>query len=163
MATNDTLLASEIAAALGHPGDVTLPVQGFAEGILDELTSNGIAGFGGIPGPHPISGMTGASMASKVAAAAGYPGVSPELMSYCSGIVLHIQTAGQVFYTGPIPPPPPGFELDGTITGLNGAAMAALIVGMVPYPGATSELIDKCTAIADHIMTNAEVVSGAIS
>jgi hypothetical protein len=162
MATSPTLLASEVATALNHPGDVTAEVLGWATGLLEELTQNGVATFGGIPGPHSISGMTGLSMASKIAGYAGYPGTTPTLIGYCTGIVAHIQGSGIVTYTGPTPPGPSYF-LGGTISGLSGPAMATLVASSAGYPGTTPVLIAKCTAIANHIMTNAQVVSGVIS
>lgn len=164
MATNAALLASQIAAGLGHPGDVTVQVQGFATGILEELTQNGTAGFnGGIPSPYSITGMSGGSLATKVAGYAGYPGVSPQLLSFCTAIVSHIQGAGIVTYVGPPPPANPNYFLGGTISGLVGATMASLIQAAVPYPFVSTELLGMSDAICNHIVANAQVVSGVIS
>lgn len=164
MATSAPLLASEIAAGLGHPGDVTVQVQGFATGILEELTQNGVAGFnGGVPSPYSISGMSGSSLATKVASYAGYPFVSPELLSFCTGIVTHIQGSGIVTYVGPPPPANPNYFLGGTISGLVGATMASIIQGAVPYPFVSAELLGMSNAICNHIVANAQVVSGVIS
>jgi hypothetical protein len=163
MATSAAGLAADVATALGHPGDVSAPVLGWATGVLGELTQNGIATFGLIPGPHPISGMTGASMASKIALAAGYPGPTPILIAYAGAICTHIQSSGFVTYTSPTSPIPPNWFLGGTISGLNGPAMATLVAAACGFPGTTPILIAKCTAIASHIMSNAQVVSGVIS
>lgn len=164
MATSFPLLATEIATAIGQ-SYVTTQVMGFAHGILEELTQNGTATFGFTPTGHTISGMTAASMAGKIATYAGYGYASPELVNFCMGIVTHIQGAAIVTYTGPIfpPPPPPGWFLGGTISGLSGPAMASLVQSYVGYPSVSPQLLAKCTAIANHIMTNASVVSGVIS
>lgn len=162
MATSPALLADEVATALGNPGNITSQVLGWATGLLEELTQNGSATFGGFAGPHPISGMSGSSMATKIANYAGYPGANSTLIAYCNGIVSHIQGSGTVTYTSPTGLPPNWF-LGGTISGLSGSAMAAEVASSVGYPGVSPELLAKCTAIADHITGNAEVVSGVIS
>ena len=107
--------------------------------------------------------MTGASMASKVQGYAGYPTVSTELLDFCSAIVDHIQGDGIVTYTGPPMPPGNDWFLGGTISGLSGATLAALIQSYVGYPLVSTELLGMSTAITDHIEANAEVVSGVIS
>ena len=166
MATNAPQLANEIRAAMGFPLPVSQQLIGFAQGILEELTMNGIATFdSGIPGPHSISGMVGVSMATKVHNYAGWAeaGPTPQLINYCTGIVQHIHGMGIVTYVGPPPPAIPDYFLGGTISGLDGTIMANTIAGLVPYPGTSPELIAKCTAIVTHIMVNAEVVSGIIS
>lgn len=163
MATNATQLADEIRSAMGFPLPVSPQLIGWATGVLDELTSNGSATFGGMAGGHPISGMTGSSMASKVAAAAGYPSVTSELENFCTAIVDHIESDGIVTYIGPVPPTMPDWFLGGTISGLDGSALAVLVKDAVGYPSVTSELETFCTAFTDHIMNNAEVESGVIS
>jgi hypothetical protein len=161
VSVNPSLLASEIATAVGHPGNVTVQIQGFATGILQELTQNGHATVGA-PSGNAISGMTGYSMASKVATAAGYGFVSTPLLHFCNGVTTHILT-GTVNYTGPIPPAIPPWFLGGTIVGLSGPAMAALVQSNVGFPFTSSYLLAMCTAITSHIMTNAQVTSGTIS
>lgn len=165
MAVNPTQLADEIRSAMLFPAPVTLQLTGWATGVLQELTQSGIATSRVIPGPHPISGMSGASMAALVAAAAGYPFVSIPLLNYCNAIVQHIQTAGQVFYTAPVgsPNPADNFFLNGTITGLDGSTLAALVAAQVGYPFVSTRLLAKCTAIVNHIQTNAIVTDGVIS
>lgn len=161
MAVNPSLLATQIVAGIGQ-SSVTTQVTGFATGILDELTQNGIAVFGVSPTGNTITGLSGSSMASRVAAGAGYGSVSPELMNFCTGIVTHILTA-TVTYTGPTPPSEPAWFLGGTIVGLSGPAMAALVQASVGYPNVSSQLQGMCSAICDHITANAEVTSGVIS
>jgi hypothetical protein len=161
MSVSPSLLGTEIATALGQ-SSATSQVIGFATGILNELTQSGMAAFGS-PSGNTISGMTGADMASKVAAAAGFGSVSGTLSGFCSGIVSHIQSAGMVSYTGPTPPATPVYFLGGTISGLSGSAMAAQVQASAGYPSVSSQLLGMCTVIANHIMTNAQVTSGIIS
>lgn len=162
MSVNYVTLASEIATAIGHPGNVTTRVTGFAHGILEELTQNGTATVGA-PTGNTISGMTGSSMATKVANYAGYSYVSTQLNKFCKGIVDHIQGSGVVSYTGPTPPAVPIYFLGGTISGLNGTGMASNVVSEVGYPFTSTELLAMCGAIANHINNNAVVTSGVIS
>jgi hypothetical protein len=167
MATSIPTLATAIATGIGQ-SFVTQQVTAFATGVLDELTQNGSATFGNIPGPHPISGLTGASMASRIVAAAPYPFTSPELVNFCTAIADHINNNGVVTYAGP-PPAPPGLQppdawfQGGTVSGVNGPLMATEVAAAVGYPFVSTQLIGKCTAIADHINNNAEVESGVIS
>lgn len=168
MALNASGLADEVRSAMGFPSPTSKEIVGWATGIVDEVTSNGVATFGNIPGPHPISGITGASMAGKVATAAGYGSVSAELLNFCTGVANHITGSGVVTYAGPPPappalPPPAAWFLGGVVSGLSGPAMAAQVASAVGYPGVSPELLNQCTAIADHIMANAQVVSGVIS
>jgi len=167
MATVIPGLATEIATGIGQ-GFVTLHVTAFATGVLDELTQNGSATFGNIPGPHPISGLSGASMASRIVAAGPYTFVSPELANFCTAIADHITANGVVTYAGPPPappglPPPDAWFTGGVVSGVNGPGMAAEVAAAVGYPFVSTQLIGKCTAIADHINNNAQVESGVIS
>ena len=169
MAVNPTQLANEIVAAVPYPSAATTELIGFATGVLDELTQNGSATSRNFPGPHPISGMTGGSMADKIRANsyASFGYTSVPLLNFCTAIVSHIHGMGVVTYTSPIPanPPPPSdsWFLGGTISGLNGATLAALVTAQVPYPFVSPQLISFCTAITTHIMTNAEVTDGVIA
>lgn len=169
MAVNPAGLSEEIRVAMGFPLPTSQQLIGWSTGVLDELTQSGTATSRNVAGPHTISGMTGPSMAARIVAASSgtYPFISPELTNYCNAIVQHIQTSGQVFYTGPVPgnPPPPSaswFE-GGTISGLSGPVLASLVVAQVGYPFVSTRLLAKCTAIVDHIQNNAEVLDGVIS
>lgn len=167
MAVNSSQLATQLAAGINQ-GFTTAQVEAFAAGVLDELTQNGSATFGDIAGPHPISGLSGPSMASKIAPPAGYPGISATLQNFCQAIADHINNNGTVTYTGPPPAPPalPASEawfLGGTISGLNGPGLASEVAAAVGYPGVSSQLIGFCSAITDHLEANAEVTSGVIS
>lgn len=169
MAVNSPQLSDEIRVAIGFPLPISDQLIGWATGVLDELTQSGTATSRNFPGPHPISGMTGASMASRIIAASNgtYGFVSTELTNFCNAIVSHVQTSGQVFYTSPIPanPPPPSdsWFLGGTITGLDGTVLASLVAAQVGYPFVSTQLLAMCTAFVTHIQTNAEVTDGVIS
>lgn len=164
MATNASQLADEIRVAMAFPAPTSTQLIGWATGVLDELTSNGMATSRFFAGPHPISGMSASSMATKVADEAGYPGVSDELLDYCEAIVEHIEGDGEVFYTAPLPPPDAdAWFLNGTISGLDGSTLASLIASKVGYPGVSTKLLAKATAIVDHIQDNAEVTDGVIA
>jgi len=164
MATNAPQLADEIAAAIGQ-SFTTAQLIGFATGVLEEVTQNGSATFGGFPGPHPISGLSGSSMANKVVTYVGYPFVSSVLIAFCGAIADHIMTNGQVTYTSPIIPldPANSWTSNGTISGLNGPQLASEIQAAVGYPFVSTQLIGFATAITDHIMNNAEVNFGVIT
>ena len=164
MAVSGSGLADEIRIAMGFPTPVSTQLTGWATGTLDELTISGTAGFGGVAGPHSITGMTGSSMATRVETEAGYPSVSTELTNFCTALVDYIQSNAVVTYTGPTPPPPPGFTDGGTISGMVGDDMADDIHDSVGFPGSTSTpLKELCGAIVDHIQANAQVASGVIS
>lgn len=165
MAMNETQLAQEVADAMGY-STVTSQLIGWAKGIVEEV-KNGSATFGNIPGPHPISGVLGPNMATLIANYAGYGYATPELTNFCTGVAKHIVSSGVVTYTAPPPAPPAimppqAWFLNGTISGLDGSAMASLVATMVGYPNVSAKLLAECTAICDHIMSNAEVTSGVI-
>ena len=162
-------LAEEIRAALAATlltdySIVTDHLDGFAEGIIEEIRQNALAGSRVFSGPHPVSGMTGASMASKVIlySNGAYPNVSPQLQNFCQGIVNHINNVTVVFYASPTGNinPNNNFFLDGVPQATNGSGMATEIRNLVPYPNNSPQLIAFCTAVADHINNNAEVTDG---
>lgn len=165
MAMDEVGLADEVATAMGYP--FTSPqLIGWAKGVVEEVR-NGVATFGDIPTPHTISAISGPAMADLIATYAGYGFTTPELINFCTAIATNIMADGIVTYASP-PPAPPGllppdaWFLDGTISGLDGSAMAALVASMVGYPNVSTKLLAECTAIVSHIMGNAEVVSGVI-
>lgn len=158
MSLNPSALAAAMASGIGQSSP-TSELSGFAQGIIEELTSNGVAAQGPQSG-NMISGISGSSMATKVVAAAGYGSVSSKLSSFCNGIVSHITSAGMVSYTAP----GPGFwNLGGTISGLSGSAMAATVASDVGYGSVSSELSGMCNAICNHIIANGDVEAGVIS
>jgi len=166
MALNYTQLAQDIVTGINQSG-TTQEVEGFAQGIVEEV-QNGSATYGTIPGPHPISGLSGSSMAALVANYSGFPSETPELINFCTAIADNIMATGIVTYTSPIPNPPTippelAWNTGGTISGLIGSVMAAAVKAAVGYPNVSTELLGMCTAICDHINDNAEVISGVIS
>jgi len=158
LAVNPTDMADEIRIGMGFPPPTSDINIGWATGVLAELTENGTASFGGSPGPHPVSGLTGPSMALKIQTEAGYPFISPELTLYATALSNYIIAFAVVTYTGPPPSAGnPDWYLGGTIGGMTGAAMAAAVALGVGFPFVSTELLNKCTAIVDHIQSNAEV------
>ena len=167
MALDASALSEEMRVAMGFPSPVSTQLLGWSMGVVEEVL-NGFATFGNVPSPHPISGVTGAGMASLIANYAGYGFVTPQLLNFCTAVADHITGSGIVTYIGP-PPAPPGLQppdawfLGGTISGLSGASMAADVAAAVGFPGGSPQLLSQCTVIANHIMANAQVVSGVIS
>lgn len=167
MALNANGLAEEMRSAMGFPSPVSNELIGWSAGVVEEVLK-GVATFGNIPGPHPIAGITGPGMAALIADYAGYGSVSADLLNFCTGVANHIVSSGVVTYTAPPPAPPAippaaAWFLGGTISGLSGPAMAAQVAAATGFPGVSAELLNQCTAIANHIMANAQVVSGVIS
>lgn len=156
-------LAGEIRSAMGFPAPTSVELIGWATGVVTHIQTSGLATFGTIASPHTISGLTGPVMAGLIQVNAGYPFVSPELILYCTAMTTYIMGTAIVTYTGPIPPPPPGFNVGGTISGMSGSALADVVATALGKGFTTTELINKCTAIVSHIENNAEVVSGVIS
>ena len=166
MAMDGLQLADEIAAAMGY-SPTSAQLQGFGKGIVEEV-KNGTATFGTTPSGHTISGIVFSSMANLIKTYGGFPSVSAELLALCDGVSSNIMDNAIVTYIGP-PPNPPIIEpedawfLGGTISGLDGSSMANDVKDAVGFPSVSTLLLAKCTAIVDHIMNNAEVVSGVIS
>jgi hypothetical protein len=166
MALNPALLASQIQAAIAAPS-VTPEILGFATAVCEEIIENGLATFAYFSGPHIISELDGASLANRVA---GYLGRGPEsanTIKFCTGITEYIMDAGVVFYASkainpPLVPPELSWQNQGTITLLIGPDMADSIESFVGAPFMSSKLIAKCTAICNHIMSNAQVEIGII-
>jgi len=163
MAMSIPVLAAAIVTGIGQSGPPTTPVTGFATGIINEIEQNGMATFGSVPTPNPVSGVTGPGMASKIQAAAGYPNVSTPLSNFCSAVATYINSNAIVTYTGPIPPANPAWFLGGTISGLSGSALASAVQSSMGFPSVSSQLLGMCTAITDHITNFASVTSGVIS
>lgn len=164
MAMSGPALADEIRTSMGFPPPTTLQIIGWATGVVTHLQTSGSATTGGIPGPHPISGLSGPAMALLITGLAGYPFPSPDLINFCSAMATYIMANAEVTYTGPPPSAGnPDWFSGGTISGMDGADMASLVASSTGKPGATPELIDKCTAIVNHIQDNAEVENGVIA
>lgn len=162
MAMDVSALADAITLGMGFSLPASTEITGFAQGVVDGVSA-GTASFGGIPSPHVISGMDGSAISAAIASNAGYPGVSSELAGFGDSLATYIQSNAIVTYTGPVPPPPPGFNLGGTISGLVGAALGDALAAGMGLGAASAEVTAMGTAIADHIVANATVVNGVIS
>lgn len=163
MALSARPLAKKIADAL-EEDTVSKQLVGWAKAVVTEVTS-GVAGFGGIPGPHAISGLVGPRLAKLIAKEAGYPGVTPELIKYATAITTYIMSAAKVTYKAP---PPngmgaPDWFIGGTISGMSGQPLAQAIAKAEGYPDVSEQLLKKSTAIVEYIQANAGVQKGAIS
>ena len=165
MPVNPSGLADEMADSMGQ--DVTDELKGIAQGILDELTLQGIATFGLIPGPHPVVGLTPPTMAAKIVSAGGAKTITPQLLGLCTGIVSGLATAIVTYAAPPQTIPPIAPILDwftgGLIAGLAGPVMAVQISSALGFPAPTPELINMANSIVNHIQANAQVESGKIS
>lgn len=168
MAMSSALLSLDLQDAMGFPSPPTIELIGLADGIIAELIENGSTTFGNVPGPHLITGITAASMANKISGGAGFPSVSIDLLNMCSGIIKHITESGVVFYAGPPPAPPAippsaAYNSGGTISGLSGSAMANEVKTAMGKDSVSIKLLNKCTAIVNHIIINAEINSGVFT
>ena len=131
---------------------------------MQDIQTSGSATFGCFTGPHPISGVSSSNMARLIAINSGYGNVTATLLRFTEGVSEHINSAGVVTYTGPLPPPPPPvFTENGTISGLVAATMAALISQKTGFSFVCDRLLRECEAIVDHIQNNALVTSGVIA
>lgn len=167
MALNATDLADELATAIGQV-TTTPHMIGWAQAVVTEITTNGSATSRNIPGPHPISGVTGPSLATLIQINVGYPFVSTVLTAYATAIATHITSLGIVTYTAPVAAPPGippsnAWYLNGTISGMNGTVLAAAIAASVGYPFVSPQLLAHSIALVLHIQSNAEVTDGVIA
>lgn len=162
MALNGAQLGNEIADAFGNKSNKY--TIAFGNGIV-EAVKMGTASYGLIPGPHMISGISGAIMSNFIMAYGGYPKITSQLEKKCAAIADHVMLAGKVTYTGPptVPPAfPPDWFIGGTISGLSGSVLANLVAQYVGYKNVSSVLLKECGAITAHIMKNVLVTSGVI-
>ena len=167
-------LAEEIRVAMDAASIPTPPIlsnfppptsdkiKGWANGFVTHITTQGSATTGGVPGPHAVTAINGAGMAATIQALAGYPFISPELLGFCQVIATYIIANAQITYIGPPPPAAPDWFLGGTISNMDGQAMAALVATAIGQAGSSPELDAKCNAIINHMQDNAEVNNGVI-
>jgi hypothetical protein len=159
-------LGSEIQQAMGFPAPPSRQLIGFAQGIIEELQQNGKFTSRKKPSGHIISGITPSSMASKIASACGYNGVSSMLVNFSSGVCEHIISKAITTYSAPTPaeelPPPQCWYKNGIISGLIGSEMASKIANAMGQSFVSDKLLAECNAIVKHIMSNAIVTDGNI-
>jgi len=167
MGMNPQQLGSEIQQAMGYPSPPSRQLIGFAQGIIEELWQNGKFTSRNKPSGHTISGISPNSMASKIASACGYPGVSSMLVSFSSGVCSHISSNAITTYDSPTPttdlPPSQCWYNNGKISGLIGPDMASKIAKAMGQSFVSDKLLAECNAIVKHIMSNAIVKDGKIS
>ena len=185
MSLNGVQLAEEIRVARSFPLPVSENLIGWGTGVVQHIQGAAITNNPVVTGTTPpggslsagasvggiISGLSGSAMAGLIVANSNgtYPFVSQELLNFCNAIVQHIQSATVVFSPGSITgqctntpmssgPLVNGQGSNGFIVGLSGTVLASLVTAQVPYPFVSPELIEFCTAVADHITNNAEVI-----
>ena len=153
MSMSKPILAQAIATGVSQAA-ATSQVDGFASGIIDEITINGIASTGSAAGS--ITGLVAATMANRIEIASGYPSVSAELLGICTGIVKHLHDDAILIY--------PAFPYinSGEITNLDGSVLAGYVKTESGYPNVSAELLGMCTGIVTHLMDNAECNGGTI-
>lgn len=182
-------LANATRSDMGFPLPVSTQLTGWASAVVTEIQTNAKVNHSVVTGTCPdggplangaasnglISGLQGPRLATAVAAAAGYPGVSSELTKFSAQIVSHIHILGRVTFasgtiTGSCPggggPLSSGAGTNGTVVSLSGSTLASAIHSAVGYPGGVStRLTQFCTALVNHIMTNARVTyaSGSVT
>lgn len=179
-------LASAIQSAMGFPDPLSAQLSGWGSGVVAEIQANALVAFasGNVVGICPssggaltagaasggvISGISGASMAPRVATAANYGSVDATLTTYCDQIASHIMTSGRVsFSSGSITGTctntssnpgslTTGAGSSGTISGLDGTTLANLISAAMGYGSTSSDLTNFCKGICDYIQGNAVV------
>lgn len=158
-------MAQEMQDAIGFSGALSKQLIGTAQGIVEEIQESAIATFGVIPGPHPTSGMSPNSMAQKIAIYTGYGYVTPQLIAFCKGIIMHMHEATVVTYKAPtgLLVPTENFKILGTASGTNGPGMAEKVRSCIGFPYVSPNLLAECTAISNHINANAQIQVGKFS
>lgn len=196
MAMTGAGMAERIRSDMGFPLPVSTQLTGWGTGVVTHIQAAAIVAHApgtvsgtappvggplaagaaaGAPGTN-ISGMSGSTMASLVQAAAGYPSVSSQLLTFCNEIVSHIETFGQVDFssgnitgtcTNTLLSPGPltgGAGSGGVISGLSGSTLASAIHSAVGYPGGvSSQLIAFCSAVVGYIQDNGVAAYAASS
>ena len=156
-------MANKIKDECGFPM-VTPEIIQFCEGVIAE-TLTGVATYANVPSGHTITEIEGNPMGVEVANAMSKE-VQETIQKFCTGISNHIVEAALVTYQGPPPSPPhiPPSEAwwaNGTISGLDGNAMALKVQAEIQCP-LTPQLIGMCTGIANHIMETTIVERGVL-
>jgi len=161
MALSGSSLAQEIANAMGQT--LTPQLTCFGNGIVNEL-KQGVAGVG-IPVGNLITGLQGSRAATEIGNCIASQ-VPTKLITYMTAMMVYIMTDGTVTYSGPPPPATNIWTIGGKIVGLDGDDMAQFIYEeafITEAPACPDQLKDKCNAVCDYILLNAEVENGVIS
>jgi hypothetical protein len=178
----EALLAEEINKAIGQPPPASSQTKGLAKSIINELKTAGLVNLlpGTVMGVAPSSGgplkngsasngvilgATPPTLVAQMIANMGLAGPTPQMLAMANAIVTHILTGKVTFKPNTITgvcsnsPTSPGAlagaGMGGTIVGLDGGKMAALMGAA--FGGVSPQLKAKCQAICDHIMKNAQV------
>jgi len=165
-------MAEAIRIAMGFPSPASTELIGWSTGVINEIVAAALSqhASGTITGTAPstggaltagtavsgtVTGMTGASMASRVDIAVGYGSVTTELDAFCDEIVAHINDDGVIAFasgqiigtcTNTVVSPGPltgGAGTLGTISGLDGDTLADNVHTAIGFPGGTSTTLNE--------------------
>jgi hypothetical protein len=189
MAMNAAALADEIKEAAGQSKETSKENKAEAEAIVEELQQMGLVTLatpfitGTCPSGGPLSGgqakmgvilgISGPTLAARMAQKMGFGAPSPQLLGKATGIATHIMTGKVSFASGKVagtcgnsptsPGPFAGAASGGKIEGLDGSGMAALVSKGIGQASASPELTKVCKAICDHVQKNAEVMFAVVA
>jgi len=191
MAMDATALAEEIKEAIGQSPEPTSKknkemakdiVNHLKTAIVNHAIPGSVTGTAGAPGGPLANGAATGGVITLVPAdligrfVATFGISTPEIIGMATAITTHVMTGLVEFASGtitgtcthtPLNPGPlvGGAGSGGEITGLEGSTLATLMASLMAKPGASEELEKMCTAIVDHISSNAEVTytSGTVT
>lgn len=181
MPLNGGDLAVEIKDSLGFGSqDTSTKNLNMAANIVAHIQT-GIVSFapGSVTGEAPASGgplLNGAATGGTITLVpsalqalfiATFGISTPQIIAFAQAISNHIMTGSVEFSSGNItgactnttsnPGVLTGVGVDGTISGLDGTALASSIAAALGKPTVSQQVTDMAQAIVDHVMNNASV------
>jgi hypothetical protein len=178
---NPTQLGADIRDALGFSSKpVSAQLAGMAANIVTH-EKTGVVSFapGGVTGTAPPSGgplTLGAAnggivllvpSALEALFTTTFGGSTSQTNGMAIAMSTHFQTALAAFATGGItgacantptsPGPLVGAGANGTLSGLDGSALASAVATAIGQASPSSQLSDMCDVIVNHIMDNGAV------
>lgn len=85
-------IAAAIQAGAGYPS-ITPALSGFGTSFATYVMASGhVVPSPPVPPSGPILGLSGSAWATQVAAASGFPSVSPKLLAFSTAVMTHIST-----------------------------------------------------------------------
>lgn len=182
MALSSGDLSQKIHDAMGEKDSPAAPLKGLAEGIITEIKKgilthalvSGVTAAGapleqGTALAGVISGIIGATMATKAATEMGHDAATGKLNGLCGAVSKHIMTVGKAnFESGNITgectstavspgPLANGQGTDGKIILLVAAVVAKDIADALGESSVSPKLLDFCTGLVNGIMDDAEL------
>lgn len=111
--------------------------------------------------------MVGVDLANAIRSAMGFPlPLSSQLLGWGNAIVSHVTSTSLISFapgqvTGIAPasggPLSSGAASGGLLVGPTGAVLAPLVRTDAGYPNVSPQLLNMCTAICSHIVTNSRI------